>query len=46
MSAATLENVPTTGGARFTKIYDEHGDHIITRDEATGLEWLAWNLNP
>ncbi|MDC6416647.1 hypothetical protein LOK85_12255 [Xylella fastidiosa subsp. multiplex] len=45
MSTATLENVPTTEGARFTKIYDEHGDHIITRDEATGLEWLAWNLN-
>ncbi|HHW4669495.1 MAG TPA: Lcl C-terminal domain-containing protein [Xylella fastidiosa subsp. multiplex] len=46
MSTATLENVPTTEGARFTKIYDEHGKHIITCDAHTGLEWLAWNLNP
>ncbi len=41
MSTATLENVPTTEGARFTKIYDKYGDHIITRDNHTELEWLA-----
>ncbi|EWG13375.1 hypothetical protein P910_003386, partial [Xylella fastidiosa Mul-MD] len=41
MSTATLENVPTTEGARFTKIYDKWGDHIITRDNHTELEWLA-----
>ncbi|HHW4670245.1 MAG TPA: DUF1566 domain-containing protein, partial [Xylella fastidiosa subsp. multiplex] len=46
MSTLALENAPTPRGARFTKIYDEHGNHIITRDEATGLEWLAWNLDP
>ncbi|NRP54188.1 hypothetical protein XFRB_02025 [Xylella fastidiosa] len=41
MSTAPLENAPTTGGARFTKIYDEHGKHIITRDAHTELEWTA-----
>ncbi|QJP49620.1 DUF1566 domain-containing protein [Xylella fastidiosa subsp. multiplex] len=45
MSTATLENAPTPGGARFTKIYDEHGDHIITRDEHKGLEWTAHALD-
>nr|WP_238842238.1 DUF1566 domain-containing protein [Xylella fastidiosa] len=46
MSTATLENVPTTEGARFTEIYDEHGDPIITRDEHTGLEWLYGYVGP
>ncbi|ALR06088.1 DUF1566 domain-containing protein [Xylella fastidiosa] len=41
MSTATLENAPNTGGARFTKIYDKYGDHIITRDAHTELEWTA-----
>ncbi|HHW4679851.1 MAG TPA: Lcl C-terminal domain-containing protein [Xylella sp.] len=27
--------------ARFTKILDDYGKHIITRDEKTGLEWAA-----
>lgn len=41
MSTAHLENAPTTGGARFIKIYDIYGNHIITRDANTELEWLA-----
>ncbi|EWG13389.1 hypothetical protein P910_003375, partial [Xylella fastidiosa Mul-MD] len=41
MSTATLKNAPAPGGARFTKIYDKWGDHIITRDNHTELEWLA-----
>ncbi len=41
MSTATLENAPTPGGARFTKINDIYGNHIITRDNHTELEWLA-----
>ncbi|ALR04352.1 DUF1566 domain-containing protein [Xylella fastidiosa] len=41
MSTATLENAPTTGGARFTKIYDKYGKHIFTRDARTELEWTA-----
>ncbi|ARO68616.1 hypothetical protein B9J09_05880 [Xylella fastidiosa subsp. pauca] len=41
MSTATLENVPTPGGTRFTKIYDTDGYHAITRDEHKGLEWLT-----
>ncbi|WCF27871.1 DUF1566 domain-containing protein [Xylella fastidiosa] len=41
MSTAPLENAPTPGGARFTKIYDKWGGHIITRDNHTELEWLA-----
>ncbi|ALR05831.1 DUF1566 domain-containing protein [Xylella fastidiosa] len=41
MSTATLENAPTPGGTRFTKIYDKNGKHIITRDANTELEWLA-----
>ncbi|AAF83301.1 hypothetical protein XFUD_02045 [Xylella fastidiosa] len=39
MSTAPLENAPTIVGARFTKIYDKYGKHIITRDEHTELEW-------
>ncbi|KXB17742.1 DUF1566 domain-containing protein [Xylella fastidiosa] len=41
MSTAPPENAPTPRGARFTKIYDKWGDHIITRDNHTELEWLA-----
>ncbi len=41
MSTLRPRKRPHPRGARFTKIYDEHGNHIITRDEATGLEWLA-----
>ncbi|WGZ33580.1 DUF1566 domain-containing protein [Xylella fastidiosa] len=41
MSTAPLENATTPGGARFTKIYDLYGNHIITRDAHTELEWLA-----
>ncbi len=44
MSTATLENAHP-GGARFTKIYDEDGNHIITRDEHKGLEWTAHALD-
>ncbi|AAO28983.1 DUF1566 domain-containing protein [Xylella fastidiosa subsp. fastidiosa] len=46
MSTAPLENAPTPEGVRFTKIYDEHGKHIITRDEHKGLEWLAGYVGP
>ncbi|MCH7235125.1 MAG: DUF1566 domain-containing protein, partial [Xylella fastidiosa subsp. multiplex] len=46
MSTLALENAPTPRGARFTKIYDEHGNHIITRDEHTGLEWLYGYVGP
>ncbi|KQH72791.1 hypothetical protein AOT81_11995 [Xylella fastidiosa] len=41
MGAATLENAPTPGGSRFTKIYNKYGHHIITRDAHMGLEWTA-----
>lgn len=30
--------------ARFTKIHDAAGAHIITRDEQTGLEWSARDI--
>lgn len=30
--------------ARFTKIFDATGAHIITRDEQTGLEWSARDI--
>ncbi|EGO82402.1 hypothetical protein XFEB_00734 [Xylella fastidiosa EB92.1] len=39
MSTAPLENAPTPGGARFTKIYDVYGNHIITCDSCMGIEW-------
>ncbi|AIC10128.1 DUF1566 domain-containing protein [Xylella fastidiosa] len=41
MITASFGYAPTPGGARFTKIYDEDGNHIITRDEHKGLEWTA-----
>lgn len=32
---------PSTAPARFEKILDASGTHILTRDNATGLEWQA-----
>lgn len=32
---------PSTVPARFEKILDASGTHILTRDNATGLEWQA-----
>ncbi|RWA36801.1 DUF1566 domain-containing protein [Xylella fastidiosa] len=46
MSTAPLENAPAPGGARFTKIYDKYGKHIITRDEKTRLEFAAQLIGP
>ncbi|WP_313250826.1 DUF1566 domain-containing protein [Stenotrophomonas sp.] len=30
--------------SRYTKIYAPNADHIITRDETTGLEWSARDI--
>ncbi|MCP8326079.1 DUF1566 domain-containing protein, partial [Xylella fastidiosa subsp. multiplex] len=46
MSTASFVYAPTPEGVRFTKIYDEHCKHIITRDEHKGLEWLAGYVGP
>ncbi|RWA32159.1 hypothetical protein XfCFBP7969_11325 [Xylella fastidiosa subsp. fastidiosa] len=39
MITASFGYAPTPGGASFTKIYDEHGKHISTRDSCMGIEW-------
>lgn len=41
MSTATEENsiADAMEVLRYTKIYDEHGKHISTRDSCTGIEW-------